>query len=185
MDLYCHVCNVYVQERTKHCGPCNRCCEEFDHHCNWLNNCIGTENYATFRKLITAYLVYTLSSVLLFIQSHLQELAGEVDTNGQAAIILLWIQFAFNMLALLFMVQLIAFHSWLTGRGLTTFEYIQYRRELAIKKKELQNGDLTVQELEKWKREALECYVPQKKSKTIVRKEKDSVAVAHDQNRFQ
>lgn len=44
-DLFCNICNAYVQPRTKHCGPCNRCCEEFDHHCKWLNNCIGTENY--------------------------------------------------------------------------------------------------------------------------------------------
>ena len=67
MDLFCSICNAYVQERTKHCGACNRCCEEFDHHCNWLNNCIGTENYQSFKKLIRAYLTYHITSMILFI----------------------------------------------------------------------------------------------------------------------
>ena len=67
MELFCNICDSYVQARTKHCGPCNRCCEEFDHHCNWLNNCIGTQNYSNFRKLINVYLVFCISSVLLFV----------------------------------------------------------------------------------------------------------------------
>ena len=67
MDLFCSICNAYVQERTKHCGACNRCCEEFDHHCQWLNNCIGRENYVEFRRLIVAFLFFLVSNVLLFV----------------------------------------------------------------------------------------------------------------------
>ena len=67
MELYCNICDAYVQPKTKHCGPCNRCCEDFDHHCKWLNNCIGTINYSNFRRLINVYLVFCISSVLLFV----------------------------------------------------------------------------------------------------------------------
>ena len=77
MDLFCNICQAYVQERTKHCGPCNRCCQEFDHHCKWLNNCIGTENYENFRRLINAFLLYSLTSFLLFIQALAKSMVTE------------------------------------------------------------------------------------------------------------
>ena len=67
IDLYCNICKVYVQERTKHCGPCNRCCSEFDHHCNWLNNCIGSENYREFRILINWFFTFITLSLVLFV----------------------------------------------------------------------------------------------------------------------
>ena len=85
MDLFCSICDAYVQERSKHCGTCNRCCEEFDHHCRWLNNCIGTENYANFRFLIKAYLVFCLASQLLSAQA-----LGKSAVNDTPAI-LLWV----------------------------------------------------------------------------------------------
>ena len=87
MDLHCSICNAYVQESTKHCGPCNRCCENFDHHCKWLNNCIGTENYSIFRRLINAYLIFTLSSLLLFVHA---KVTGVYD-DTKTVEILMWI----------------------------------------------------------------------------------------------
>ena len=91
MDLYCNICEAYVQERTKHCGSCNRCCEEFDHHCNWLNNCIGTSNYRDFRRLINAYFILKLSSVLFFVLLLAKNMVEEEKTGSQVVVILLWI----------------------------------------------------------------------------------------------
>ena len=64
-DMYCNVCNLIVQGRTKHCAQCNRCCAQFDHHCVWLNNCIGIENYKNFRRLIFWFLLFNLFSLAL------------------------------------------------------------------------------------------------------------------------
>ncbi|TPX67519.1 hypothetical protein SpCBS45565_g03722 [Spizellomyces sp. 'palustris'] len=45
---YCHICQVKVDENTKHCKPCNKCVDGFDHHCDFLGQDIGRRNYATF-----------------------------------------------------------------------------------------------------------------------------------------
>ena len=82
IELFCSVCQAYVQIKTKHCGPCNRCCEEFDHHCKWLNNCIGTENYNLFRRLINFYLIFCLSSMFLFIQLLVKDIVNEISTGS-------------------------------------------------------------------------------------------------------
>ena len=137
MDLYCNICDSYVQERTKHCGSCNRCCEEFDHHCNWLNNCIGTANYKNFRRLINAYFLFKMSSLLLFVHLLAKGMVKEEETESESVVILLWLQFAINIIAILFVTQLIYFHIWLVSKGINTFEYITYRREVSSKKAQL------------------------------------------------
>jgi hypothetical protein len=66
-ELFCNICNVYVNDKTKHCGQCNRCCADFDHHCKWLNNCIGSKNYWYFRKLINSYMAFNIFNELSFV----------------------------------------------------------------------------------------------------------------------
>ena len=169
MDLYCNVCEAYVMERTKHCGPCNRCCEEFDHHCKWLNNCVGYANYQSFTSLIRYFLSFTLCSIALHVQAVALKLVTSSETGSGAIVALLWIQFAFNIAALIFDTQLILFHNWITNRGLTTFEYIAYRRELSAKKKAYVSGEISMSEFESWKASAIRSP-PKKKSKTIVKR---------------
>ena len=67
LDLFCSVCDAFVQNNTKHCASCNRCCSDFDHHCKWLNNCIGGANYLGFRKLTLAFLFFCLIPVVSLI----------------------------------------------------------------------------------------------------------------------
>ena len=71
---------------------------------------------------------------------------------------------------MLFSLQLIFFHAWLGRRGLTTFEFIQYRRELFEKKKDVKEGKMTLEQLAEWKKEGLKNFKPTKKSRTINRK---------------
>lgn len=47
-DYFCNVCNVSVNDGSKHCRNCNKCVFKFDHHCRWLNTCIGNNNYLEF-----------------------------------------------------------------------------------------------------------------------------------------
>jgi len=51
--------------------------------------------------------------------------------------------------------QLIIFHIWLASRGLSTFGYITYKQELLVKKKQVEMGELSKEELEKWKQAQL------------------------------
>ena len=103
LELYCNICNVYVNERTKHCGQCNRCCADFDHHCKWLNNCIGSKNYWDFRKLINAFMVYTVLSVLSFIMLFFtDEFLDQMREKSNWLYITLFTQAVMNFLVILF-----------------------------------------------------------------------------------
>ena len=136
MDLYCNICKCYVQENTKHCGPCNRCCERFDHHCNWLNNCIGQANYKTFFKLILAFFLYNICSILMFVQALGLSLLG-TDKIGMPLLITLWVLEGINVVACLALAHLINFHRWLSNYSMTTFSYVMYKRRLKEKETEV------------------------------------------------
>ncbi|KAG5459168.1 MAG: hypothetical protein BJ554DRAFT_463 [Olpidium bornovanus] len=41
----CYICNLCVDEGTRHCKTCNKCIRGLDHHCKFLNTCVGEENY--------------------------------------------------------------------------------------------------------------------------------------------
>jgi hypothetical protein len=43
--IFCYVCELHVEENSKHCRFCNKCVARFDHHCKWLNTCVGRKNY--------------------------------------------------------------------------------------------------------------------------------------------
>ena len=94
----------------------------------------------------------------------------EEETGSSAVVGLLWTQFSFNILVLIFDIHLIWFHNWLSDRGLTTFEYIGYKRELYANKKKLVAGSMSQAEFETWKASAIRSP-PKKKSKTIVKRE--------------
>ncbi|CAF1218718.1 unnamed protein product [Rotaria sordida] len=68
-ELYCHVCDVQVTEKAKHCSSCNKCIYSFDHHCIWLNTCIGGKNYRLFLLMLSLIVIGTL---FIFLNSLLQ-----------------------------------------------------------------------------------------------------------------
>ena len=53
-EYFCQICDMCVNDGSKHCRSCNKCVEGFDHHCKWLNNCIGKHNYYYFFRLIVS-----------------------------------------------------------------------------------------------------------------------------------
>lgn len=68
-DFFCHVCDVNVTSKAKHCSSCNKCVHSFDHHCIWLNTCIGGKNYRLFFSMLILVVIGTL---FFFINSLLQ-----------------------------------------------------------------------------------------------------------------
>ena len=65
VHMFCRICDVFVNENTKHCARCNICVLEFDHHCDWLNTCIGYSNYWLFYRLLWCYLIFLLTHTIL------------------------------------------------------------------------------------------------------------------------
>ena len=78
-DLYCHICDVNVSEKAKHCSACNKCIYSFDHHCIWLNTCVGGKNY---RLFFTMLVLIVLGTMIIFINSLLQFIGSFQDTSS-------------------------------------------------------------------------------------------------------
>ena len=64
LKFSCDLCEMRIQDHSKHCKSCNRCCHKFDHHCNWLNNCVGVENYNLFIIATFALLGYVVCNFI-------------------------------------------------------------------------------------------------------------------------
>ena len=64
---------------------------------------------------------------------------------------------------------MIIFHVWLASKGITTFEYIAFRRQDAENKRDVKNGYMTERDYKEWRSTAL-VDPARPKSKTITRK---------------
>ena len=118
---YCALCHTRVGVRSTHCRKCDRCTAGFDHHCDWLNLCIGRANYRWFFALTCCVevdlLLQTtiLGTVLVDRNCSAGEIAGFV------------IGIILNVMLALIFIYIIAFHIYISLRGLTTFEYLSLR----------------------------------------------------------
>ncbi|CAF2791483.1 unnamed protein product [Rotaria sp. Silwood2] len=81
-DLYCHVCDVHVTEKAKHCSSCNKCIYSFDHHCIWLNTCVGGKNYRLFLSMLSLIVIGTL---FIFFNSLLQFIGSFQDVSSSSS----------------------------------------------------------------------------------------------------
>ena len=152
VELFCNICKVYVQERTKHCGTCNRCCSEFDHHCNWLNNCIGSENYQEFRILINWFFAFITLHLVLFSSLWACGLLKASDDGlGRSLVWVVCISAGISVIVWLFDLQLILFHVWLSAKNITTFEFVLFRREDANNKADVKKGYMSEKDYREWR----------------------------------
>lgn len=159
---YCPTCNSDVFPRSKHCKPCNKCVHVFDHHCIWLNNCIGQFNYGWFRITIAAAAALTGiclgCCVYLFIdyiinaeafESRFQENALFTSSSSSVAVAFLCILIFVNLPLFTLDMQLVLLHAWLRSQDLTTYDYIQNKRQLQLEREE--NGEVRPSVLQKVK----------------------------------
>lgn len=110
----CVICDIKVDALTKHCAMCNKCVRGFDHHCKWLNNCIGQRNYRVFVALLATDILYNLAglSVIIF-------LSAEVFAAWAT-----WTIAAYQLLKVLLVTALLAWHLWISCKGISTYAYL-------------------------------------------------------------
>lgn len=120
---WCQYCEAPAAPETKHCFDCNKCIPHFDHHCPWLNTCIGGNNYTGFA--CTASSVFAMLTALLFG-------TGEVLTQGGFAALVCFAAAIPNLAFWLMVSILISLHIYLTIKGITTFDLVQWMREVPL-----------------------------------------------------
>ncbi|CAG9333003.1 unnamed protein product [Blepharisma stoltei] len=143
----CNVCDAYVENTTKHCFTCNQCIEKFDHHCKWLNNCIGSKNYKSFIILSFSCAVhFTIETIFnsLLINYYIQnspkfenKCSDNLNANYKIILAFVIICVLQSFLVALSFFYLIGFHIYLARLGLTTYDFIMKRREIAIPEEHL------------------------------------------------
>lgn len=111
-SLFCQLCQINVDQSTKHCGACNKCVIQFDHHCDWLNNCIGKKNYKAFLVLVASQVIQTI--LMVFVQIWVFNVAGIVIYS----------------IKLLIVGHLQAQNTYFLCLGIGTYDYILEQREI-------------------------------------------------------
>ena len=85
--------------------------------------------------LINWFSGFCLLNVILFvIMWSTGILKASDDGMSKTIVITIFVQGAISVLVFLFDLQLILFHVWIADKGITTFEYIGFKREEAMKK---------------------------------------------------
>jgi hypothetical protein len=82
-NLYCHVCDVHVSSKAKHCSSCNKCVYSFDHHCIWLNTCVGGKNY---RLFISMLILIVIGTLFVFLNSLIQFIGSFQGSNSSISL---------------------------------------------------------------------------------------------------
>ncbi|XP_031801941.1 probable palmitoyltransferase ZDHHC11B isoform X2 [Sarcophilus harrisii] len=84
-NQFCHLCEVTVGVKAKHCSACNKCIADFDHHCKWLNNCVGSRNYWFFFSSVASAVLGIIFLVLVLLYIFIQYFVNpeELRTDPQ------------------------------------------------------------------------------------------------------
>jgi len=123
----CDDCGTLVShERVKHCQTCGYCMEGFDHHCRYLNVCVGGRIYKAWYSFVALLLV--LMSLCSFSSFHLLSDPTSHDLHeAQPVVFYVFVSLAAvgSTMEGLFLLALIAQHTYFCAAGLTTLEYIK------------------------------------------------------------
>lgn len=134
---YCYICDRHIYFNTKHCIVCNKCIKNYDHHCVWLNACIGANNYTAFilsvwsiagmLLILLVICIFLLVRIILLYSAKSNEIFKLyrlmfISYSGLIAVLL--ISITFYITTLIFIIQLVVFHTYLYVIKKTTYEYI-------------------------------------------------------------
>mmetsp|Transcript_13914 Transcript_13914/g.31542 ORF Transcript_13914/g.31542 Transcript_13914/m.31542 type:complete len:464 (-) Transcript_13914:22-1413(-) len=135
--LQCDYCKCLVGLESKHCLECNKCVANYDHHCPWLNTCIGTRNYGAFYTAIWALLLLLsllmTGTTIILVQLSWDNLPSH-SFERVDLLVIYSIVLAVNLPWGLFVLALVAFHTYLCYLNVTTFDY--YTGKITARKEE-------------------------------------------------
>ncbi|XP_013361335.1 PREDICTED: probable palmitoyltransferase ZDHHC11 isoform X11 [Chinchilla lanigera] len=153
-NLYCHLCEVTVNEKAKHCSACNKCVAGFDHHCKWLNNCVGSRNYWFFFCSVASALIGLLCVKILLLYVCIQHFVNpnklRTDPSYKdISTVTVWLLFLprwrvpvktpvalcmmggvllLGTVSFVLLGHLLIFHIYLLVKNKSTFDYIKHTR---------------------------------------------------------
>lgn len=127
---WCRSCKVIRPPRASHCRDCDNCVMMFDHHCPFVNNCIGQRNYAFFQAFLISTGCLGLAVALglcLYFHDRSEEGSSESALRSGWMLALALAMGTPTALMLLGVLGLMAFHIWLSCKGITTKEVFSGR----------------------------------------------------------
>ncbi|CAE7037325.1 zdhhc1 [Symbiodinium sp. CCMP2456] len=123
----CDDCGTHVSHtRVKHCQSCGWCMEGFDHHCRYLNVCVGGRSYPAWFSFVA--LLFILMVTCSFAHFHLLSDPSSHDLHqSQPVVFYIFASVAgcISSMESLFLLALIAQHTYFCLVGITTLEYIK------------------------------------------------------------
>ncbi|CAD8125447.1 unnamed protein product [Paramecium sonneborni] len=119
---YCPICNQDQIIRSKHCRKCNRCIALYDHHCPWTSNCIGERNRCVFYW----FLFFQIQEIAYVMNEALPHLDFSKYNSLFSVLVIITLLLLISMG--LMVLSLFLFHSLLTFKNMTTWEYKSWKR---------------------------------------------------------
>ena len=90
------------------------------------------------------FLLFCIENILFLIALIPQGfLFSKTEKVNRVIQVILWVQSVFIIFTIITNLQLVTFHAWIAKRGISTYDYIGYRRKLKEKEAEVKSGQLT------------------------------------------
>lgn len=116
---YCDYCEIEQPMRSKHCEDCKMCVRKYDHHCPWLETCVGERNHRFFWLFLLSTAILILWTFVITWRAFDRENEWEGWFHNNAV---LFIDIMVLVLGGFSVFGLLAFHSYLMVRNMTTWE---------------------------------------------------------------
>ena len=114
----CHSCHIVRPKRSKHCRAARKCVMAFDHYCPYVGNTVGLYNYRYFY----AYCAFFTAAALQWEALAVAYLRARGRHYGLIAAM------AWFALFICFGVAMVAYHTQLLSKNLTTNEHMNFGR---------------------------------------------------------
>ncbi|CAK9034269.1 Probable protein S-acyltransferase 22 (Probable palmitoyltransferase At1g69420) (Zinc finger DHHC domain-containing protein At1g69420), partial [Durusdinium trenchii] len=123
----CDDCCTDVSEaRVKHCQTCGWCMEGFDHHCRYLNVCVGGRTYPAWYTFVLLLFLLVVMCAVGCVQVLNEPFRHNLHEEYPTVFyVLLGTAAVASVIESLFLLALLAQHSYFCLAGITTLEYIK------------------------------------------------------------
>lgn len=120
-------CREFRPPRSHHCSQCEMCVLRMDHHCPWVGNCIGLKNYRFFYQAI----LFGFLASIMQVYGHILIFKGDIKwwRYSYVSVFVRLSTFGSQFFIMLALGYMVAFHSYLISRNLTTIDNLRDDRD--------------------------------------------------------